>query len=79
MWAFCFQRNVEPCLLISISCRVENIAGRISETQSSKDIVHHLDRRMDSMEEKVQKAKDRRNDYQFDEWYQKNIQCTVAI
>lgn len=66
-------------MLISISCRVENIAGRISETQPSKDIAHHLDRRMDSMEEKVQKAKDRRNDYQFDEWYQKNIQCTVAI
>uniref|UniRef100_K1PN55 Uncharacterized protein n=1 Tax=Magallana gigas TaxID=29159 RepID=K1PN55_MAGGI len=51
------RENSMETKVFEISERVENIAGRISETQSSKDIVHHLDRRMDSMEEKVQKAK----------------------
>uniref|UniRef100_K1QLP0 Transient receptor potential cation channel subfamily M member 8 n=1 Tax=Magallana gigas TaxID=29159 RepID=K1QLP0_MAGGI len=47
------RENSMETKVFEISERVENIAGRISETQSSKDIVHHLDRRMDAMEEKI--------------------------
>lgn len=47
------RENSMETKVFEISERVENIAGRIVESQSSKDIVHHLDRRMDSMEEKI--------------------------
>lgn len=47
------RKNSMETKVFEISERVENIAVRISETQSSKDSVHHLDRRLESMEEKI--------------------------
>lgn len=47
------RENSMETKVFEISERVENITVRISETQSSKDIVHHLDRRLESMEEKI--------------------------